>query len=360
MIPGLAGFASNPLIAMGTGLLSASGYSPTPISMGQGLAQGFRNMQAAQRMSLANALTQAQIDKMEAEREQRKRAQEQMLAQQQARQRLMQTLPEKQRQALGLLAEAYPKIAGERIAGLLAPTPAEPTSTMREYEMAQAQGFQGTLEDWKRAMAQAGRSTVSVTNVLGGQQQPYLTPQEKAAIGIPENVVAQRTKEGATRIIYKPSEETIKAGGFAGRMSMAEFDEHRVGDETQISGLSALESDPTALPAITDWWEHTKLRRGGLLGESQVDPKMKAYAQYAQRWIAALLRRESGATVTDEEFERYFATYFAAPGDTPQILEQKRRARLMEAEAVAQAGNLRRTIDAPESIPPPPGSVRIP
>ena len=42
----LASALNNPLLNLGVGLLSASGPSTTPISMGQAIAMGVQNMQA--------------------------------------------------------------------------------------------------------------------------------------------------------------------------------------------------------------------------------------------------------------------------------------------------------------------------
>lgn len=51
------------------------------------------------------------------------------------------------------------------------------------------------------------------------------------------------------------------------------------------------------------------------------------YQQAQRAFTEARLRKDSGAAIPEQEFENDRRTYFAVPGDSPQVLEQKRRAR---------------------------------
>lgn len=51
------------------------------------------------------------------------------------------------------------------------------------------------------------------------------------------------------------------------------------------------------------------------------------YRQAQRAFTEARLRRDSGATIKDEEYVADAKTYFPQPGDTQEVLEQKRRAR---------------------------------
>lgn len=51
------------------------------------------------------------------------------------------------------------------------------------------------------------------------------------------------------------------------------------------------------------------------------------YQQAQRAFTEARLRKDSGAAIPDHEFESDRKTFFAEPGDSPQVLEQKRRAR---------------------------------
>lgn len=51
------------------------------------------------------------------------------------------------------------------------------------------------------------------------------------------------------------------------------------------------------------------------------------YRQAQRAFTEARLRKESGAAIPQGEYDNDARTYFAQPGDTPQVLEQKRRGR---------------------------------
>ncbi len=53
----------------------------------------------------------------------------------------------------------------------------------------------------------------------------------------------------------------------------------------------------------------------------------RAYKQAQEEFIASVLRKESGAAVSPQEFERYSTIYFPAAGDNEQIIKQKSVAR---------------------------------
>lgn len=55
--------------------------------------------------------------------------------------------------------------------------------------------------------------------------------------------------------------------------------------------------------------------------------QQQAYRQAQRAFTEARLRKESGAAIPTAEYENDARTYFAQPGDSPQTIEQKRRAR---------------------------------
>lgn len=57
------------------------------------------------------------------------------------------------------------------------------------------------------------------------------------------------------------------------------------------------------------------------------DPQYQAYRQSAMQWVRAKLRKESGAAISTPEFEGEFQTFFPQPGDTPEVIAQKKQAR---------------------------------
>lgn len=91
-------------------------------------------------------------------------------------------------------------------------------------------------------------------------------------------------------------------------------------------------------------------------------PEGQRYRQAAMDWIRAKLRKESGAQIAADEFEGEFQTYFPQPGDSPEVVEQKRAARKRAEESMAiEAG--RATDLAPTGTPgarPAPGAAEAP
>lgn len=63
----------------------------------------------------------------------------------------------------------------------------------------------------------------------------------------------------------------------------------------------------------------------------------KLYEQAKRNFINAALRRESGAAIADSEFKSANAQYFPQAGDTPAVLEQKRRNRNLAIEGFKQS-----------------------
>lgn len=71
--------------------------------------------------------------------------------------------------------------------------------------------------------------------------------------------------------------------------------------------------------------------RESVVPEGVANPmRTKAYQQYRQaamQWVRAKLRKESGAQISDAEFEGDFRTYFPQYGDDPKVIAQKKAAR---------------------------------
>lgn len=62
----------------------------------------------------------------------------------------------------------------------------------------------------------------------------------------------------------------------------------------------------------------------------------RQYSSAARNWIAAILRKDTGAAVTREEWDWYFPMYFPQPGDGPDVLAQKELARREVAQGLRQ------------------------
>ena len=102
--------------------------------------------------------------------------------------------------------------------------------------------------------------------------------------------------------------EERKALGFFNRAKDA--DEAMLPLEEEISGL--------ALP------DQFRLRFAPNVAQT---PSMQLYRQSQRAFSEARLRRESGAVITQHELDSDSKTYFAQPGDSPELIQRKREAR---------------------------------
>lgn len=63
------------------------------------------------------------------------------------------------------------------------------------------------------------------------------------------------------------------------------------------------------------------------------DEKLKRYMTSVESFIVPILRKQSGAAISESEFERAWNQYIPQPGDSPQVLAQK-----LEQRSAALAG----------------------
>lgn len=110
-----------------------------------------------------------------------------------------------------------------------------------------------------------------------------------------------------------PTEGERVAGNYYGRMKEA---------ETLLEGYT---------PSTIDYMAARKVMNGGpvtgSLANSMLSPKAQSFYQAASDWVRAKLRKESGAVIAPEEMEQEIKTYFPMPGDSKEVIEQKKKAR---------------------------------
>lgn len=149
------------------------------------------------------------------------------------------------------------------------------------------------------------RAPAPVTNVYGTSVERGIDEQ-----GNP--VFFQTTKTGGAPSIVKGvkpaptpmNEGQAKAAGFADRLVEAS----PMLDTTPPSVGTSILSD---LPG----------------GNFALTPEQQSFLQAERNFINAVLRRESGAVISDEEFSNARKQYIPQPGDSAKVLEQKRRNR---------------------------------
>ena len=78
-------------------------------------------------------------------------------------------------------------------------------------------------------------------------------------------------------------------------------------------------------------------REAGIVGNYFVSAEGQQYITAARDWISGVLRLDSGAAVPEEEFWRYFGTYFPQPGDVDSVVKQKAEMRRSIRQGMGEA-----------------------
>ncbi|KPK69945.1 MAG: hypothetical protein AMJ84_08645, partial [Acidithiobacillales bacterium SM23_46] len=177
-----------------------------------------------------------------------------------------------------------------------------------------------------------------LTGSLGEQFRPA-TPEEAARYGAsagqvdtetgrfypinpPTGFVVETTAEGGTRIVQGPGagqtfrEQESKDIVYAARAEGALADLEPVAEE--LANLA---------PRL---FEYVPLGQG----RQFQSPEYQRANVAAMEFLAAILRKDTGAAITQKEIDIYGQTYLPQPGDSPQALEQKTRARRRAIDAL--------------------------
>ena len=128
----------------------------------------------------------------------------------------------------------------------------------------------------------------------------------------------------------EPKEGQFTSAGFAKRMEQAEA------DLAKIEGFN-----PTSESNLLTKWAPEALKSSG----------RKQFEQARRNFINAVLRKESGAAISESEFENANQQYFPSPGDTPDVLMQKAQNRQLALAAMkASSGKAYDAVSA--ALPP--------
>jgi len=136
----------------------------------------------------------------------------------------------------------------------------------------------------------------------------------------------------------QPKGDQRKAATFAKRMEQAEG----VFNQLDQAGV-----DRTSVAFVA---------RNKFVPEFLESEEFKVQKQAERNFVNAVLRRESGASIADSEFESAERQYFPRPGDTPQVLKQKKLNRIIALQGLrAEAGE--RALVELEQAPIPQGII---
>ena len=136
-----------------------------------------------------------------------------------------------------------------------------------------------------------------------------------------------------------PTAEQASAAGYSLRMQRAE----------QIMGNLSKQGE-SGKPGFGEIAAGSVPFVGGpTLENAARTPGRQLYQQAQEDWVRAKLRKESGAVIGEPEMQREITTYFPQPFDSPERIEQKRKARATAIEAmnIGAGGSTQRAPGAP-------------
>lgn len=120
----------------------------------------------------------------------------------------------------------------------------------------------------------------------------------------------------------KQNENQSKDSGFANRLFNSE----------QIL------RDPEVVSAATSPLQAGLGKLPGVASNYATSAAYQKYDQASRDFVNAVLRRESGAAISQSEFDNAYKQYFPQPGDTPERIAQKQRNRQETIKAIAGGG----------------------
>lgn len=172
-----------------------------------------------------------------------------------------------------------------------------------------------------------------------------LTPEEISAAGLPPGSSVQRNEQtGQLQILNKPATagtvigytvdgEPITAPGVK---AMTEGQANAALYADRIKAAEPIISDLKMMAAQTDLTQRAK-SAVPIVGNYLVSEDYQKADQAQRDFINAVLRRESGAVISDQEFANARKQYFPQPGDSPEVLKQKAANRKIAGEGIARA-----------------------
>jgi hypothetical protein len=188
----------------------------------------------------------------------------------------------------------------------------------RAEQLRSRQSFEALMA---RRAGGGGASTseplVAIKDPVTGQ--PTLVPRSQAAGKSPASTRDQALTEGQG-----------KAAAFADRMKFNEqfikpFETTATSRGTQVAGW--------VMP-----------------NEARSD-EFQAYEAAKKNWIAALMRRESGAVIGPNEYKDGDQQYFPQPGEGPKLIEQKRKLRAVAEAAMRRESGSAGAMSTPDAVP---------
>ncbi len=163
-------------------------------------------------------------------------------------------------------------------------------------------------------------------------QNPTTRMQELEAAGYKQGTPEYRAK--LLSLMNKPTGTTITIGdqktmekATEGQLAAAGFTSRVTEANSTLEALEDSGFDPSNLE------EKVASSIPGA-GNFMVSDEFQEYEGAKQDFITAVLRKESGAVISDDEFKREDKKYFPQPGDSAKAIDAKRARRKRQAEVL--------------------------
>lgn len=344
------GLLTNPFFQIGMGLVGRSGPSLTPVNPWLGVNEGLMSVQRGRLYEQEAQQTQLQMEQMKREAVQQERLQQWAAGQGDP---LIQMFPEQAAKAefeRRTMSPAAPSV------WLQSPEGQPVFVTPQEASVLSRQGF----TKYETPKDDGPQSAVGKLAADLMAADPSLTPQ--AALALAEQKTAELRKAGASNVnvqLDKPLTPTelqklrmpdgstpppgssmgdvAAAGGRVADVPLTEDQSkatmfyHRASNMDQE--LSASTYNPAGIRGFFD-----RATAGDPVTNWAASGAGQEYVNQGKNFIAAILRKESGATITPAEWEQGQQLYIPMPGDAPQVIEQKAQNRKLAVETLKVAG----------------------
>jgi hypothetical protein len=200
----------------------------------------------------------------------------------------------------------------------------EPTTLEKEWKAAKAQGYTGTINDFKNQMSEADKARIAIDRQrLGLEGARFGLEKEKFANELGGTKLTE-TQGNATAFGLRAKEANQIATG---------LEKQGVTDTGLLRATVAGAVGGT--PFIGKNLENTA---NTLLNFTASDDQ-QATKQARQNFVTAVLRKESGAAISPEEFRVEEEKYFPKINDSQKVIEQKQKARELAIKSLEiQAG----------------------
>jgi len=209
--------------------------------------------------------------------------------------------------------------------------PADVPSAIREYQFAVQQGYKGSFEQWQLAQRQASATTVSMGSPVAATTQDgtQVLVQPSNRPGAQPQIMRMPGTGQPLAPAKDPSKLTETEGNAAAFLLRAT---NALDNLAKVPTISTRDYAVSQLPVV---------------GNYGLSPQGQQAVNAEKQFIAAVLRKESGAAIGADEYRTYGQQFFPRPGDTPQALAQKAQNRAVALQGMRlQAGPGAKQADA--------------